>query len=88
MKSIYKAIFSATLSNTFSQWFPSFFIKNKKAEILDSSFLILQKYYSVSRNLSTNCRSFAVSSAVSSKSGRFFTVRIRDCSLRHLAMLA
>lgn len=54
--------------------------------------MLCKSFYSVScnlsRSLSTNCRSFAVSSAVSSKSGRFFTVRIRDCSLRHLAMLA
>lgn len=69
--------------------------RNKKALGIfysKKSPMLCKSLYSVSCNsscsLSTNCRSFAVSSAVSSKSGRFFTVRIRDCSLRHLAMLA
>lgn len=68
---------------------------NKKAlgiPYLKKNPMLCKSLYSVSCNsscsLSTNCRSFAVSSAVSSKSGRFFTVRMIDCSLRHFAILA
>lgn len=86
LKNTYKAIFS---------WSCLILLRNKKALgilYLKKNPMLCKSLYSVScnssRSLSTNCRSFAVSSAVSNKSGRFFTVRIRDCSLRHLAILA
>lgn len=85
LKNTYKAIFSQSCPTLF---------RNKKALgiLCPKKSPMLNNFYSVScnssRSLSTNCRSFGVSSAVSSKSGRFFTVRIRDCSLRHLAMFA
>lgn len=86
LKNTYKAIFSQSC--------PTLFPNKKALGILHpkKSPMLCKSLYSVScnssRSLSTNCRSFGVSSAVSSKSGRFCTVRIRDCSLRHLAMFA